>query len=74
MVKNILPKCDICDVPVTDLVEPEVKNEGQIKEGKYIDNVWICVDCMKKNRIIKKLSLMRKSFVPFVRALPYCWT
>jgi uncharacterized protein with PIN domain len=48
MVKNILPKCDICDVPVTDLVEPEVKNGGQIKEGKYIDNVWICVDCMKK--------------------------
>jgi uncharacterized protein with PIN domain len=48
MVKDILPKCDICDAPVTDLVEPEVKNEGQIKEGKYIDNVWICVDCMKK--------------------------
>ncbi|MDR4490257.1 MAG: hypothetical protein R2685_05075 [Candidatus Nitrosocosmicus sp.] len=49
MVKNILPKCEICDVFVTDLVEPEVKREreGQIKEGKYIDNVWICVDCIK---------------------------
>lgn len=47
MVKNILPVCDICGISVTDLVEPEVKKEGQIKEGKYIDNVWICVDCMK---------------------------
>ena len=47
MVKNILPKCEICDVFVTDLGEPEVKREGQIKEGKYIDNVWICVDCIK---------------------------
>ena len=47
MVKEILPKCDICGAFVTVLVEPEVKKEGQIKEGKYIDNVWICIECIK---------------------------
>ena len=47
MVKEILTKCDTCGAFVTDLVEPEVKKEGQIKEGKYIDNVWICIDCIK---------------------------
>ncbi|MDR4492469.1 MAG: hypothetical protein AB7V56_15650 [Candidatus Nitrosocosmicus sp.] len=47
MVKEILPKCDICGASVTDLVEPEVKKEGLVKEGKYIDSVWICIDCTK---------------------------
>lgn len=47
MVNAILPKCEFCGAFVTDLVEPEEKKEGQIKEGKYIDNVWICIDCMK---------------------------
>lgn len=47
MVKNILPRCEVCNIFVTDLVEPEVKKEGEIKEGKYIDNVWFCTDCLK---------------------------
>lgn len=48
MLNEILPKCEICNAFVVDKVEPEVKKEGQIKEGKYIDNVWICSDCMNK--------------------------
>jgi hypothetical protein len=34
MVKNILPKCEICDVFVTDLVEPEVKRERGSDKGR----------------------------------------
>ncbi len=48
MVKNVLPSCNICGVLVIDQVEPEVKKEGIIREGKYVDNVWICNDCLKK--------------------------
>jgi hypothetical protein len=48
MVKNVLPSCNICGVHVIDKVEPEVEKEGIIKEGKYVNNVWICNDCLKK--------------------------
>jgi uncharacterized protein with PIN domain len=48
MVKEVLPSCNICGIPVADLVEPEVSKEGQIKQGKYVDNIWICNDCLNK--------------------------
>ena len=31
----------------TTVNQPEVKKEGLVKEGKYIDSVWICIDCTK---------------------------
>lgn len=49
MVIKVLPVCNVCGVSVIDFVEPEVKKEGQIKEGKFLGNVWICNDCLKKS-------------------------
>jgi hypothetical protein len=48
MVKKVLPSCNVCGVSVIDHVDPEVEKEGQIKKGKYVDNVWICDDCLSK--------------------------
>ncbi|HEU5119640.1 MAG TPA: hypothetical protein VFT71_01520 [Candidatus Nitrosocosmicus sp.] len=45
MVRNIVPTCCVCGSVVTDHVEPEVQKEGEIKEGKYIENNWICNEC-----------------------------
>lgn len=50
MVRNLIPTCNECGSLVTDHVEPEIKKEGQIKEGKYIGNVWFCNDCLKKSQ------------------------
>jgi hypothetical protein len=47
MVVKIVPTCIECGSLVTDHVEPEVRNEGQIKEGKYIENNWICNHCLE---------------------------
>jgi len=33
MVKSIIPTCSRCGSFVTDHLEPEVKKEGQIREG-----------------------------------------
>ncbi|MDQ3084454.1 MAG: hypothetical protein M3Q77_06525 [Thermoproteota archaeon] len=49
MVKSIIPTCSRCGSFVTDHLEPEVKKEGQIREGKYIDNVWVCNECLKNS-------------------------
>ncbi|MBA3977167.1 MAG: hypothetical protein H0X50_03090 [Nitrosopumilus sp.] len=47
-VKKVLPSCNVCGVSVIDLVEPEVAKEGQVKEGKYVNNVWTCNECLNK--------------------------
>lgn len=44
---NIIPQCVICGSPVSDLVEPEVEKQGQLKAGHYVDNRWICNDCVQ---------------------------
>jgi hypothetical protein len=46
MVK-LVPECVKCGLPVTDSVEPEVEEHGQVKRGRYINSVWICNDCAK---------------------------
>ena len=46
MVKKVLPSCSVCGASVIDFVEPEVAKEGQVKEGKYVNNVWVCNDCL----------------------------
>ena len=48
MVKKVLPSCNVCGASVFDFVEPEVAKEGQVKEGKYVNNVWVCNDCLNK--------------------------
>jgi hypothetical protein len=48
MVKEVLPSCNVCGAQVADNVEPEIAKEGQIKQGKYVNNVWICEDCLNK--------------------------
>jgi hypothetical protein len=55
MVKEVLPSCNVCGSSVIDNLEPEVAKEGVIKKGKYVNNVWICDECVT----IKKSS---KSF------------
>ena len=47
MVRNLIPTCSKCGSLVSDHIEPEIVKEGQIKEGKYVDNVWVCNDCLK---------------------------
>jgi len=47
MVRNLIPTCSKCGSLLSDHIEPEVKKEGLIKEGKYVDNVWICNECLK---------------------------
>ena len=44
---ELVPQCVKCGSPVTDLVEPEVEKQGQLKPGHYIDNKWMCNDCMQ---------------------------
>ena len=51
MVKNIIPTCSKCGSFVSDHIEPEVEKEGQIKEGKYVDNVWVCNECLKNKHL-----------------------
>ena len=46
---NLIPQCVKCDSPVSDLVEPEVEKQGQLKSGHYINNKWICDDCVQSN-------------------------
>jgi hypothetical protein len=46
---NLIPQCVKCGSPVSDLVEPEVEKQGQLKSGHYINNKWICDDCVQSN-------------------------
>ena len=55
MVK-LVPECTKCGSPVTDLVEPEVEEHGQVKRGRYVNSVWICNDCIESEKEQEKLS------------------
>lgn len=57
MVKEVLPSCNICGIPVADFVEPEIAIEGQIKQGKYVDNIGVCNDCLNKWKELYDLFL-----------------
>ena len=39
---NLVPTCVKCGSPVTDLLEAEVEEQGQLKRGKYVNSVWMC--------------------------------
>ena len=41
----MVPTCIKCGSPVTDSLDSEVEEQGQLKRGKYVNSVWICNDC-----------------------------
>lgn len=42
---NLIPTCARCGSPVTDSLDPEVEEQGQLKKGKYINSIWVCNEC-----------------------------
>jgi hypothetical protein len=47
---NLIPTCAQCGSPVTDSLDPEVEEQGQLKKGKYINNIWMCNECVDAKR------------------------
>jgi hypothetical protein len=45
-----IPQCIKCNSPVTDSVEVQIEQHEKIKLGHYIDNVWICDDCIDNHK------------------------
>ena len=40
---NLVPQCAKCGSPVSDLVEPEIQEQGEVKPGHtsyYIENTY----------------------------------
>ena len=42
---NLVPTCIKCGSPVTDSLDSEVEEQGQLKSGKCVNSVSICNDC-----------------------------
>ena len=42
---NLVPSCVNCGSRVTDLLEAEVEEQGQLKRGKYLNSIWMCNEC-----------------------------
>ena len=63
MVK-LVPECTKCGSSVTDLVEPEIEEHGQLKRGRYVNSIWICNDCIENEREEEKLSSIIKQKSP----------
>ena len=51
---NLIPTCAQCGSPVTDSLEPEVEEQGQLKKGKYVNNIWMCNECADAQRSTNK--------------------
>ncbi len=47
---NIVPECVKCGSPVSDLVEPEIEQHGEVKPGRYVNGTWICNECSQRSR------------------------
>ncbi len=45
-----IPQCIKCNSPVTDSVDVQIEQHEKIKLGHYIDNVWICDDCINNHK------------------------
>jgi hypothetical protein len=56
MVDHSLPRCKLCNSPVTDSIETEIEYHGRAKSGKYIEGSWICNDCMSERDEENKVS------------------
>jgi uncharacterized protein with PIN domain len=47
---NLVPTCVKCSSPVTDSLESEVEEQGQLKRGKYVNSVWMCNECAEAQK------------------------
>ena len=47
--------------PVSDLVEPEVEKQGQLKSGHSANNNWICNDCLLQSNETKDKGIIGKA-------------
>ena len=59
---NLVPTCVKCGSPVTDLLEAEVEEQGQLKRGKYVNSVWMCNECADVQKGESK-NVQRESMV-----------
>ena len=53
---NLVTTCVKCGSPVTDSLETEVEEQGQLKRGKYVNSVWMCNECADAQRTEVKNS------------------
>jgi hypothetical protein len=51
-----LPRCDQCNLPVTDSIQTEIEHHGRVKFGKCVDGSWICNDCISERNLKNKVS------------------
>ena len=49
---KLIPRCAKCGLALSNSLEPEVKKQGEIKAGHYINNTWICNDCIESEKTI----------------------
>jgi Zn-finger protein len=47
---KLKPQCVRCGSPVTNSIESQIKQHEKIKFGRYIDNVWMCDDCISSHK------------------------
>jgi hypothetical protein len=50
IMSKIIPQCIKCSSPITDSVEEQIEQHEKIKLGRYIDNIWICDDCINSRK------------------------
>ena len=50
---EIKHKCSNCGSPVTDSISIKIKDDKSVKLGKFINETWICDDCLLKKQGIK---------------------
>jgi hypothetical protein len=55
-----LPQCTKCGSSVTDSIEYEIEQHEKIKTGNYINDTWICSDCLGASRIQEEKKTERK--------------
>ena len=50
---EIKNKCSNCGAPVTNSISIKIKDDKFVKLGKFINQTWICDDCLLKKQGIK---------------------
>ena len=60
---NLVPTCAECGSSVTDSLDAEVEEQGQLKRGKYVNSVWMCDECTEAQRDSNNDQRARKAEV-----------
>jgi hypothetical protein len=58
---NLAPQCVKCGSPVSDLVEPEIEQHGEVKPGRYVNSIWIRNECLQRSNSEKLEQLGKAS-------------